>query len=513
MPTYSTPGTYVNESPLVSLVPATTGATAAVFFGEAARGPVTPTLVTDWPTYRSLFGELDNAYDLGYAVYHYFANGGRAAYVARVVGAASLTAARASVPFYPNGVGQASASLFSVTAKSPGTWGNGLALTFTAGNVVASSTVKPSFALSVTLNGTEVERWTELSPDENNNRFFMEVLNRYSKFITASNPHAFTASTTAASATTVYYTAGSLALSGGTNAAVASSDYTASFGGLDLIEGNLILNAVGQNSATVVNALVSKASTRGDSFVIVDPSLADTTFAQLQTTITNLASVGSAGYVAAYTPALEMVDPAKTGSAAVRTTYPGGAVAGLFVRTEVERTVAKAPAGYAADIRGALGLTVPLTDAQIGQLYDGSPSVNTFKAVRGAGVVVYGTRTLEKANPDKFIPVRRTLNYVKYSLKSLTAYATFEPNDERLWNSLTSTISSFLTDFWRAGGLKGARSNEAFFVVCDSTNNTAASIDQGQVNVSVGIATSYPAEFIIINLSQWTGGSNSVETL
>ena len=45
-----------------------------------------------------------------------------------------------------------------------------------------------------------------------------------------------------------------------------------------------------------------------------------------------------------------------------------------------------------------------------------------------------------------------------------------------------------------------------------STNNTAATIDQGIVNVTVGVALSYPAEFIVINLSQWTGGSNAVES-
>jgi len=50
-------------------------------------------------------------------------------------------------------------------------------------------------------------------------------------------------------------------------------------------------------------------------------------------------------------------------------------------------------------------------------------------------------------------------------------------------------------------------------VVCNTTNNTTTSIDQGIVNVEVGVALQYPAEFIVINLSQWTGGSNAVESL
>jgi phage tail sheath protein FI len=116
-------------------------------------------------------------------------------------------------------------------------------------------------------------------------------------------------------------------------------------------------------------------------------------------------------------------------------------------------------------------------------------------------------------NPDKFVAVRRTLNYLKSSLKEITAYAVFEPNDERLWNSITMNVSGFLGDFWRSGGLKGASAGEAYFVVCDSTNNTVTSIDNGEVHVDVGVAMQYPAEFIVINLSQWSGGSNAVDSL
>ena len=63
-----------------------------------------------------------------------------------------------------------------------------------------------------------------------------------------------------------------------------------------------------------------------------------------------------------------------------------------------------------------------------------------------------------------------------------------------------------------APNLKGATTSEAFYVVCNSTNNTAVTVDNGEVHIEVGVALQYPAEFIVINLSQWTGGSNSIET-
>jgi hypothetical protein len=101
---------------------------------------------------------------------------------------------------------------------------------------------------------------------------------------------------------------------------------------------------------------------------------------------------------------------------------------------------------------------------------------------------------------------------LKQTLKDSTNYAVFEPNDERLWTQLTMGISGLLAEFWTKGGLKGATTSEAFYVVCNSTNNTAVTVDNGEVHIEVGVALQYPAEFIVINLSQWTGGSNSIET-
>jgi phage tail sheath protein FI len=70
-----------------------------------------------------------------------------------------------------------------------------------------------------------------------------------------------------------------------------------------------------------------------------------------------------------------------------------------------------------------------------------------------------------------------------------------------------------LAEFWRQGNLKGETAADAFYVTCNSSNNTAVSIDNGEVRIEVGVALQYPAEFIVINLSQWTGGSNAIENI
>lgn len=504
MPTYKNPGVYVSEGAFVANTQQgnPTRSTAA-FFGEAGRGPTVATLVDSWSSYKSLYGDLDQDYELGFAVYHYFANGGKEAYINRVVGAGAAKAT-ATVPYYPNGVGNASATLFTATAVSSGTWGNGLTFEVTAGVVAASSSQIPTFNLVIKVDGVEVERWNELSVDPSSNRYVDSVLDNYSKFVTVSVP------SITASATWAWYTTAVTSASGTNGSAIVDTDYTTALTNLDVVNGVLLLNAVGKTSATVVNAFLAKAEARGNSFVIIDPDKSATDPSVIGGSVVGAYNVSS--YGAVYYPALKMVDPSKTGPAAIRTTYPGGAIAGAYIRTEIARTVAKAPAGNNVEVRNALGLLTQFTETQTGLLYD-TYNVNMLKAIPGGGIIVNGARTLVKTEPDKFIPIRRSLNYLKQALKDATSFAVFEPNDERLWSRLSVVASSVLSEFWRSGGLKGANADQAFYVTCDSSNNTSTTINNGEVHIEVGVALQYPAEYVVINISQWTGGSNTVETL
>jgi phage tail sheath protein FI len=96
---------------------------------------------------------------------------------------------------------------------------------------------------------------------------------------------------------------------------------------------------------------------------------------------------------------------------------------------------------------------------------------------------------------------------LRKALTDLTEFAIFEPNDPALWRRLDSTVSSFLTQFWAQGGLAGTTPASAFFVKVDTTNNPQASIDNGQVNIEVGVALQRPAEFVIIKIGQFDGGT------
>jgi hypothetical protein len=516
---YERPGVYVRETPFTSNISPRTATTAAAFVGTAERGPAVPTLITSWNDYKTNFGELAQGYDLGYAVYHYFANGGRDAYVSRVI---DTTAVASSVAYTGTVTGASgSSTLFTLEASSKGLWGNNVSVNISFDtNTLVDATSAPKiqasslFALSIyqVRSGVsvEVERWQELSFDPSASRYFKQVLGLYSSYVKVQGTPATIGSgtTIAASGITAGTYSTTISLANGsdaTNAASVSADveWATAVSSLDSVNGPLLINLVGQTTATRVNQALAYAAARADAFVIIDCPLAAATKADVQTAIASYSS-SNGGFGAVYFPALKMYDPSKSGPTAIRDTYPGGAIAGAYVRSENLRGVAKAPAGYFLDLQNVFGLVATISDADQGSLYSVN-NVNCIKTIAGGGTVINGARTLAKNRPDKYITIRRTLSYLRVVLSDQTQFALFEANDERLWDRINVSLASTLTDFWAKGNLKGASSTDAFYVICDSSNNTQASIEDGYVNIEVGVALQYPAEFVVINLTQWAG--------
>ena len=114
---------------------------------------------------------------------------------------------------------------------------------------------------------------------------------------------------------------------------------------------------------------------------------------------------------------------------------------------------------------------------------------------------------MDNTPTNRYINIRRSLIYIEKELTQRSAFAVFENNDERLWLSLRTTLTNFLRTYWQAGGLRGASPAQAFYVKCDSTTTSFADIQNGQVNIEVGVALQKPAEFVIIKIGQLDGGA------
>lgn len=488
------PGVYVEETlnPVQSLA-GPTSATVAAFVGVADRGPVTPTLVTSWSNYVSLYGSWNTtaSNDLPLAVYLYFANGGNQAVVLRVVD--SLTASAATRTLSDRG-GTPAATLI-VNAINPGAWGTKLSVK------IEDSSTSGKFVLTVLYNNVVVERHVDLTMTATDTRYAVNVINQNSQYVSVIDANS--ASTGATRNPSVQLVPLSLA-SGYDGTTIDGAGLVAALTAFDVVDQSLLLNLPGYTDAETVNGVISYAENRGDIFVIVDGS--DDTAANQ---IALAGSYTASSHAAVYYPRITIADPTLGAGAPSNATLlaaPGGAVAGLFVKTDSSRGVFKAPAGLLARLAGAVSVK-KLTNTELDNLNSSSAPVNAIKFVAGSGIVVMGAKTLNTEYIDKYVPVRRTLIYIRKSLINMTEYAIFEPNDAALWRRLNATISSFLTQLWSEGGLRGALPSDAFFVKIDNTNNTQSTIDNGEVHIEVGVALQRPAEFIIIKIGQFDGGN------
>ena len=469
--------------------------------------------------------------------------------------AAPVTAVSQTTGVTVSGGAPSSVATLTATAKDHGAWaGNGSDNKSIWVGVEPDST-ENYFNLSVYYSTTattsteltstnRVERFTSLSMDSTNARYFVNIIGNNSNWITVSDNAAATtgrydlpaftgywgtATTSAnisgvdgsfvwntASFSTATLSAAKLGKTGTTVvtlAGVAGSDGSTAptlasqvLARLDAVSSPLILNYPDVTTTATINGLLSYAATRGDSFVVIDAKN-DTVVNVLSTT----ADVGIGSYTnnlnygAAYYPYIVIADPAST-TGATKTIAPGGAVAALYASTDAARGVFKAPAGSNALVRSAVSVSA-LTSAEFDLISGSTSNLNVIRFVPGSGICVMGARTLSSLYSDKYVPVRRTLNYLSNTLKNSTAFAVFEPNNATLWNNVTGTVRGILSDFWKNGGLFGATEAEAFYVKCDGTINTSGVIASGELRIEVGVALLRPAEFVIIKLGQIDGGA------
>ena len=93
MPTYLTPGVYVEEVPSGSMPLSAAGTAVAAFVGYTAKAPtddprdqrgLRPRMVTNWTQYKKLYGGFTNSALLPQAVYGFFQNGGGRCYIVRI---------------------------------------------------------------------------------------------------------------------------------------------------------------------------------------------------------------------------------------------------------------------------------------------------------------------------------------------------------------------------------------------------------------------------------------------
>lgn len=495
MATYSRPGIYIQEVELPQLITlAENGTAVGAFVGAFSKGPTAvPVLLGSWSEFTKTFGSLDDAYPTTWAAYNFFANGGRQLYVKRLLGTSSAVA---DVTFQDSAA--TPDDTLTIKAANAGTWGNDLSVAI----VAAGATGR--FGVVISYNGNVVEKFDDLSMTSTDRRYAISMINSTSAYVTAVDELSSTG-------TPYPPVTSATALTGGANGnALGVSDFV--FTSFDPIDNPIIFNVPDAvylsegNAATIAANLISYCEERGDCFAVVDvPS--GKTVAQAKTFIAGIAS--SNGQAAAYFPWLLIPDNLKAAPGATRLQAPGPGMVGQYLATDAARGVFKTPAGYGNRVSLAVATERQLTNTELDTLNTGNVPINAIRQIPGAGIIVMGGRTLNNTTADRYINVKRSIIYVKKELERLSSFAIFENNSETLWSQIRVALGTFLRNYWQQGGLRGATTEQAYYVKCDETTNSPADILNGVVNIEVGVAIEYPAEFVVIKLGQITGNATA----
>ena len=183
---------------------------------------------------------------------------------------------------------------------------------------------------------------------------------------------------------------------------------------------------------------------------------------------------------------------------------PAAGMAGIYTSVDNNDGVWKAPANVG--IQATVKPAIPIDHAQQEDLNMpvNGKSVCAIRAFVGRGNLVWGARTLDgNSNDWRYINVRRTLIFLEQSVKEAAKAFVFAPNDASTWVTVKSMISNFLTGVWKQGGLVGPKPSDAFSVAVGlGSTMTQDDILNGFMNITVKVAVSRPAEFIVITWQQ-----------
>lgn len=521
MPTYLTPGVYVEEVQSGARPIEGVGTAVAAFVGFAEKGPFhAPTLVTSWEQYTQQFGGFTRGAYLPHAAYGYFANGGGAAYVVRIGGAA----ADASTPA-PDGAGSEAGQVSAPTAVEvggflvaarPGVSGVSVEIAAPEGDNPPEDRFKV-----LVRQGDQVVETYEASTRKSVKGYLVSQA-RASKLIEVTEARGAAQGRPVAQRVAVPDAPAPTAApgTGGGVARLDAAEYVGDaeartgFAGLESIDEITMVAVPDLMSAfqrgdidaegvrTVQLAVISHCEQMGDRVAILDapPGLS----AQQVRAWRNDEAGYDSRYATLYYPWVRVFDPAAGHNATIP---PSGHVAGLWARSDVERGVHKAPANEV--LRGAVDLELRLSKGEQDLL---NPiGVNCVRAFPGRGIRVWGARTLSSDPAWRYLNVRRLFNYLEESILLGTQWVVFEPNDDRLWSSIRRNITAFLTEEWRRGALFGRTATEAFYVKCDRDNNPQEAIDQGRVVCEIGVSPVKPAEFVVFRLAQFSDSTSLVD--
>jgi uncharacterized protein len=235
-----------------------------------------------------------------------------------------------------------------------------------------------------------------------------------------------------------------------------------------------------------ISSIINNTIARGDSMFVVDLTDFGSTIGDAVTQ----AQSRDNSYTAAYWPWVRIIDPG-TGK---QVWVPASTVIpGVYAFNDRVSAPWFAPAGInRGGLNTVLQAELKLTQGNRDTLY--ANNVNPIATLPQQGVVVYGQKTLQKAQSalDR-VNVRRLMIELKNYIRQIADTIVFEQNTIQTRTSFVSRVNPYLEGIQQKQGLY------AFKVVMDDSNNGPAVIDQNQLVGQIYIQPTRTAEFISLD--------------
>lgn len=565
MPEYLAPGVFVEETSFRAKSIEGVGTSTAAFVGLTSRGPragqpgdSVPTLLTSFVEFERIYGGVDDlrisdkpvVNYLAHAARAFFNNGGGRLYVARVLAAGAAPATMTVNPSANNNkkvtftartaggsrIAGSDANFRVVVTQSELVTTKKLALKQQPGTMVKTPSATPEFYVLGTA-ASEGPKFTALADDgacsivtlnvevydptglvyEASGLGLAPTHSRYIGSVMGENPpqlrdrltNPVTISLGSAVAATdlqdtLAKATGPFNLTGGVDGTGNPAGYDKAFDVLLALEDVSIVAAPGLSSFDGIAADVhQKLIGHAEKMRAYRIAVLDTPANKEPGEIVDLKGKIDSTKAALYYPWVSVANPAAATDPtqpSIIDLPPSGHVCGIYARTDIQRGVWKAPANET--VTGAIGLQRAVSFGEQERL---NPlGINCIRALPNRGIRVWGARTLSSDPEWKYVNIRRYFLYLEASIDRGTQWAVFEPNGERLWANIRTTVSDFLYNEWVNGALLGATPKEAFFVQCDRSTMTQNDLDNGRLICLIGVAAIKPAEFVIFRIGQKT---------
>ena len=249
-----------------------------------------------------------------------------------------------------------------------------------------------------------------------------------------------------------------------------------------------LISSHGAPSSTAITQIQTTVQERGDAIAIIDLVPYN---AQIGT-VTSTVSTYNTPYMATYWPWLKTIDP-NTGN---QVWVPASTmIPSVYAFNDSVAAPWFAPAGIN---RGILPTIIQaeriLTQGNRDTLYQSN--VNPIATLPGAGIVVFGQKTLQKKKSalDR-VNVRRLLIELKNYISQVADTFVFEQNNANTRSELLSIINPYLSSIQQQQGLT------SFKVIMDETNNPPSVVDQNQLVGQIYLQPTKTIEFILLDFN------------